>query len=143
MVEWHEQPDPLIDDYLEKLVLSGASRDQARIHELTLKLFEVHMLDKGKSVFETTPHYVKGYLYGILAHGATVTCLCRHWYCLREYFAFLVGKGMLRKNPATTLTYPRWGRERAYFIGRERLAYLQKIGNPPYRSIRKAKWPYV
>lgn len=111
MVEWYEQPDPLIDEYLEELRGSGASKDQVRIHELTVKLFEVGMLGKGLSVFEVTPHYVKCYLVGILARGASATCLRRHWRCLRDYFAFLVDRGLLESKPATPETYPHWGSE--------------------------------
>lgn len=79
---------------------------------LTERLFEAHLLRKGLSVYETTPHLVQGYLYGLVARGGSVTCLRRHWRVLGEYFEFLVWKGCFHQNPVARKTFPRWGAEK-------------------------------
>ncbi len=132
MAEWSEQPDPLIDDYLALLERWELSAIEIRNRELVVKAFEVKMLGKGLSVFETTPRLVSGYLHGLIARSASVVCLRRHWIVLREYFDFLVWRGLFLDNPVTEKTWPSYGFER-----------LCRDENPirnPLAGMREASW---
>ena len=106
------QPDPQIDDYLAMLERWGLSAVEIRNRELVIKAFEVKMLERRLSMFEVTPILVQGYLVGLVARSGSVDCLRRHWRVLREYFDFLILRGLYHQNPVTQKIYPRWGSEK-------------------------------
>ena len=111
-MDWANQPDTMIDDFLDWLRLSGMSPARVRQFELRVKFFETEIMrSRDITVFELTPPRIRGYFLGLLGRGSSKECLLDHWEAVKLYLDFLVQRGMLLKNPALQKLTPTYGAE--------------------------------
>src|SRR5438132_10423378 len=113
----------LAERFLEMMAAErGAAKNTLAAYARDLQGYSDYL--GGRSLKEAGPEDIRGYLGNLEAAGMARTTAARKLSAIRQFHRFLLGDGLSRDNPATTIERPRSTRALPKLISEKEVALL-------------------
>jgi len=115
----------LAERFLEMMAAErGAAKNTLAAYRRDLESYETFLQQGGASLKTAEPEHIRGYLATLESSGMARSTAARKLSAIRQFHRFLLGDGLVRENPATSIESPRTGRPLPKLISESEVGLL-------------------